>query len=394
MGSQLSKALHEDVLACFEEAVRLRRDFHENPELGYQEFRTSKIVEEYLQNLGIETRRCASTGVIGILKGNSPGKTVMIRADIDALPVTEQTNLPFKSKNDGVMHACGHDGHTSILLMVAKILAKRKEYLQGTIKFVFQPNEEDAGAEDMIADGVLKDPVPDVILGQHLWSPIKTGRIGLVSGPIMASSYYFDLKIIGKGGHGGAPHKAVNPINAGVEVVQNLLKLTPTEFDVLKPTLISIGKFKGGSKNIIIPDTVEIAGSVRCLHNDDEAVRNRMKEIISSICTMMHCTYELSFKCGNSVLDNNDALAQICREAAKETVGEENIVTKDVSVMLGDDFAEFLRDIPGMYYFVGTANEEKGTNYEHHHAKFDIDEDSMLVAIEMQLRMAIKALEM
>ncbi|MBQ5799374.1 MAG: amidohydrolase, partial [Oscillospiraceae bacterium] len=208
-----------EIAALSDELVALRRDFHRHPELGFQEFRTSKIVEDYLTELGLEVRRCAGTGVIGVLRGAKPGKTLLLRCDIDALPMNEESGVDFPSENPGLFHGCGHDGHTAVQLVTAKIMAQHRDKLHGTAVFLFQPNEEDAGAEIMIQDGAMDDK-PDAVCGFHLWSPIPTGKIGLAPGPLEASSWYFKLTIHGKGGHGGAPHNAINPIDAAAHVLE------------------------------------------------------------------------------------------------------------------------------------------------------------------------------
>jgi amidohydrolase len=375
-----------------DEMIALRRDFHANPELGLQEFRTADIIERYLTNLGLRVRRCTETGVIGVLEGEGPGKTVMLRCDIDALPVEEETNLAFSSKNKGVMHACGHDGHTAMLLIAAKVLVKIRKKLNGTIVFLFQTNEEEAGAELMIEAGALTNPAPDAVCGLHLWTPIKTGKIGIVSGPIMASSYYFTMNIYGQGGHGGAPHKAINPIDAAGHVLSAIRTLHTLEFDSLKPTVISVCKIYGGTKQIIVPEKVTVEGSIRCLHNEDEAVRNRFKELLTQVCSAYRCTCDFEFVCGNTMINNDSKMTALAMEVAEEVVGKGNIQTEDISVMLGDDFSEFSRRIPGVYYFVGTANKEKQTNIEHHNANFNIDEDSLAIGVEMQVNLALRYL--
>lgn len=379
-------ALHQD------ELIALRRDFHKYPELGLEEHRTSKIIYNYLSALDLEVSRCLETGVIGVLKGNNPGKTLMIRSDIDALPVYEQTNLSFFSQNNGVMHACGHDGHISILLIVAKILSKYKDDIKGSIKFVFQPNEEDAGAQLMIDEGVLEKPRPDAILGMHLWSTHNTNEIGIVSGPIMASSYYFKVKLTGKQGHGGAPFKAINPITCATHIINAINDMQSQEYDPMKPTIISFGNIHAGNNPIIIPAELVMEGSIRCLHTEDYLVRERFEEIVKGIALSHRCHAEVEFKCGNSLLNNDEELSEMVIEVAEDVVGKKNVITKNVSIMLGDDFAEFIKNIPGVYYFVGVANKEKDTCYEHHHPKFNIDEDALAIAVAMEVRLALKYL--
>lgn len=384
--------LKKEIAELKDELIELRRDFHRHPEIGLSEFRTAQIIEDYLKALGLEVRRCLATGIIGVLKGGKPGKTLTLRSDIDALPVEEMTGLPFASENPGFMHACGHDGHMSVMLIVAKILAKHREDITGTVVFLFQTNEEDAGAQDMIDAGALDNPKPDAIMGMHLWSYLPSGSIGIIPGPIMASSYYFKLKIIGKGGHGGAPHSCINPIDCAVHVWQAFQAYHTLENNSLKPTTITVGKFQAGQFNIVIPETCELEGSVRCLHTDDAKVRERIREIIDGVCKTYRCTFELEFKCGNTILDNDEGMAEMIREAGAEILGKDKVITKDVGVMIGEDFAEFTRVVPGAFYFFGVADEAKGTHYEHHNAKFNIDEEVLPSVVEMQVSLARKYL--
>lgn len=385
--------IKKEVAELQDELIALRRDFHRHPELGLHEIRTSQIVETYLKDLGLSVRRCTETGVIGVLKGDQPGKTVLLRCDIDALPVTEETGLPFASENPGVMHACGHDGHTALHLITAKLLSRHKDTLKGTVVFLFQTNEEDAGAELMIHAGALDDPKPDAVFGFHLWSPIPTGMIGVVPGPIMASSYYFKLTIHGRGGHGGAPHAAINPIDAAGHVLTAIKTLHTLELDSTKPTVISVCKIHGGTKEIIVPDDVELEGSIRCLHDGDEMVRARFTELCKAVCAAYRCTCDVEFKCGNTLLSNDEALAGMVKEVGEEVLGKGSVLTHDVSVMLGDDFAEFSRRIPGVYYFIGTRSETAGSTYEHHNPHFTIDEDSLAIGVEMQTQLVWKYLK-
>lgn len=382
--------IRKEVEVHRDELIALRREFHRRPEIGTQEFRTSAFLFDYLQNLGLEVERCTETGVVALLKGKHPGKTLMIRSDIDALPVSEETGLPFASQEEGTMHACGHDGHMAILLIVAKILSKYRDEFHGQVKFVFQPNEEEAGAQLMIDAGVLENPKPDAIFGMHLWSYQRTGTIGIVPGPIMASSYYFKIVLHGKQGHGGAPHKAINPINAAAQIINAAAMMQSQEYDALKPTIISFGQIHAGTKDIIIPQTLEAEGSIRCLHRNDAEVRERFAALVEQIAAAYRLTAEISFQCGNSILDNDEALAALAMDVGADIVGKQNVLTKDVSVMIGDDFAEFVKDIPGVYYFVGVANAEKRTDYAHHHPKFDIDEDALPLAAEMQINLALR----
>ena len=372
--------------------IELRRKFHRHPELGLHEVWTSGEIESYLKDLGLDVRRCTETGVIGVLKGGQPGKTILLRCDIDALPVTENTGLPFASEYPGVMHACGHDGHTALHLTTARLLASHREEIKGTVIFLFQTNEEDAGAELMIEAGALDDN-PDAVCGFHLWSPLPTGTIGLIPGPIMASSWYFTLTIHGQTGHGGAPHKAINPIDTAAHVLNAIKTLHTSELDSTKPTVIAVGQIHGGVKEIIIPESVEIQGSIRCLHDGDQDVRDRFRELVTAVCAAYRCTCHIEFKCGNTLLNNDKEMTQLAARAAEKVVGADHILTENVAVMLGDDFAEFSNRVPGVYYFIGTRNEAVGSTYEHHHPCFTIDEDSLAIGVQMQVEMVMDYLK-
>ncbi|NLY45686.1 MAG: amidohydrolase [Tissierella sp.] len=376
-----------------DELIELRRDFHQHPELGFEEYRTGKIVGDYLEKLGIEVQRnVAKTGVVGLLKGKSPGKTIALRTDMDALPLEEETGLSFSSQNPGIMHGCGHDGHLAMMLVAAKVLSSKKDQIEGNIKFIFQPNEEDAGAEIMINEGILENPKVDAALGIHLWSPIESGKIGIISGPLMASSYYFKLTVNGKGGHGGAPHTAISPILAGIDMIKALQEMALNEIDALTPTIVTFGKINAGTSPIIIPEKVEIEGSIRCLHPNTKVIQERMREIVEGLSKVHRTTFSLEFKCGNELLNNDEKMTALVKEVGEKHIGKENIITSDISVMLGEDFSEFSERVPSTFIFLGVANKEKGTDYPHHHPKFNIDEDVLEIGVEIHVRSALKYL--
>lgn len=380
------------ILELEDEMISMRRDFHAHPELGFKEERTSDIIYNYLKKLGLEVKKIAKTGVVAILKGKKPGKTVMLRSDIDAIPVQEKNDLPFKSKNKGVSHNCGHDGHISMLLIAAKILSEMKDEVKGNIKFTFQPNEEDAGAYLMIEEGVLESPKVDAVFGIHLWSLIKSGEIGVVEGPIMASSHYFKLKLTGKGGHAGAPHDSIDPVVCANNIMQSSYTMQAREINAVDPTVISFCKFIAGSSPTIIPQEVEMEGSIRCLHEKFNFVKEKFERIISNISKAHRCKYKLDISLGNSLLKNDEKLVTLVKESASEVVDEKNIVS-DVQVMLGEDFAEYGENIPVAFYFVGVANKEKNTDYPHHHPKFNIDEDVLKTGVEMHINSALNYLD-
>lgn len=386
------KDLKIEVRELEEELITLRRDFHMHPELGYEEFRTSQIVFDYLNELGLEVKKVAKTGVVGLLRGSKPGKTVMLRADLDAIPQSEKTNLPFKSINEGVMHACGHDGHMAMLLIAAQILTKYKAELKGNIKFVFQPNEEEAGALDMINEGVLEDPVVDAAFGIHLWTPLKSGDIGIAEGPVMAALEEFELVIIGKAGHTGSPHTAIDPILASTNIIQTIQSIQTREIDPLNPIAIMIGKINGGTGRNIIANKVEIGGTIRFLFKDEEAEKKvlleKFERVIKGICLATNVEYSLKFIPSNPSLQNSSKMVNYIRKAAIETFGvEDNFV--EYRCMAGEDFAEFSQRVPSLFYFIGNGNEEKNTNYPHHHPKFDLDEETLKYGVEMHVRSAL-----
>ncbi len=344
--------LKKDIIELEEELITLRRDFHMHPELGYEEYRTSQIVFEYLNSLGLEVKKIAKTGVVGLLRGKQPGKTVMLRADMDALPQNEEAEVSFKSVNKGVMHACGHDGHTAMLMIAAKLLCKYKDNIKGNVKFVFQPNEEEAGALDMISEGVLEDPKVDAAFGIHLWTPLKSGAIGLSEGPVMAALEEFELEIYGKPGHTGSPHTALDPIIASSNIIQTIQSIQTREIDPLNPITIMIGRINGGTGRNIIAQKVEIGGTIRFLFKNEEvekkALLEKFKRVINGICEAMNVKYDLKFIPSNPSLQNNAKMVSYVRNALLESYGtDENI--EEYRCMAGEDFAEFSQRVPSAF---------------------------------------------
>ena len=388
--------IRKEVGAVEQEVIQLRRDFHRHPELRFREFRTAGIIRDYLEALNLdEVLSCSGTGVIGILRGGISGKTVMLRADIDALPLTEDSGEPFSSETPGVAHACGHDGHTAMLLGEAKIWAAHRDEIPGTLVFLFQPNEEDAGAQVMIDDGALKMAGnPEAVFGCHLKHNSPIGTISMVPGPMMASSYYFKVRINGKGGHGGYPHLCISPISAAAHVISAIDTFNSLEQSVFRPTVITTGMIHAGEKDIVVPDSLEMQGSIRCLHFEHEKVHARFRELVAKSCDLCRCTCNIELKCGNSLLANDEGLFEMAKKAAGEVVGSERVLTRDVAVMGGDDFAEFSLRIPGMYYFVGMGDPAKGTDVPNHNAKFRLNEDALAIGMEMQMRLVTDYLNM
>ena len=384
-----------EIAALHDETIALRRDIHAHPELGFQEERTAALIEARLKELDIPVRRIAGTGIVGVLKGDKPGNTVMLRCELDALPITEDNDLPFRSKNPGVMHACGHDCHAAITAQIAKILAAHRSELPGTVVFMFQPDEEGAGAMPMIEGGALEDPRPNAILGLHVWSPYPFGKVAMCAGPMNASSYYFKITIHGKDTSGYEPEKGVSPISCAAHVLQAIDTMQAMEFNAVnEPTLITVGMIHAGNYMINIPDACEIQGSIRCLHEDEKRVHERFRALVVDICKSMRCTADVEIECGNTMLSNDEKLFEMGREVVTETLGPDAMLTKGVRGMGGDDLAEFFNEgIPGLYYMVGMGSPEKGTTVQHHNKDFLVDEDILDIALELQLKMAVRFLE-
>lgn len=378
-----------------EELIRLRRDFHEHPELGFQEFRSQAIIENYLKECGLEVNRMAKTGVVALLKGEQAGPTLLMRADMDALPMTEENDVPYKSKNEGVMHSCGHDGHMAMLLVAAKILSTNKDKLYGNIKFVFQPNEEDAGAKYMVEEGVLQNPKVDACVAIHLWSQIESGKMGISEGPVMGAHENFKIVIKGKGGHSAMPHDAIDPVLIASQIVVAAQAVQTKQINVLRPTLINFSTIHAGTASNIIPESVTMTGTLRYLYaggaDTVERPRQRLEKVVAGICETFNAGHEIEFIPSNFTVINDAKVANIVKKIAVEMVGEENVAP--YVTMAGEDFSEFsIEGTPSTLYFVGVGNSEKGTDYPHHHSKFNIDEDALSIGTDMHVRTALEYL--
>jgi amidohydrolase len=374
------------------ELIHLRRDFHQHPELGFKEYRTAETIENYLNKLGINTRRMTRTGVVALLEGAKPGPVLMLRADMDALPVTEENQLDYKSQNVGVMHACGHDAHMAMLLVAAKILSENMDDIAGTIKLVFQPNEEIAGAIHMIEDGVLEDPTVDAVMGIHIWTPVASGKIAITSGPVMGGLDVFKVTIHGKGGHTGVPEDAVDPVITAANVIQTVQMIQTREISNLKSTIIMFGKIAGGTKSNIIPEEVDLEGSIRFLYpggpDSEEQPTQRFIRIVEQVCKTHRCTCEINIVHENIPLINNAEMVKIARDTAKKVfVDEKHII--DNQTIASEDFSEFSTRVPGVFMFLGAGNEKKGTDVSHHNPCFNIDEDAMPDGVAMHVKGAL-----
>lgn len=371
-----------------DEAVAIRRDLHSQPELGFQEKRTASVVAKKLNDLDLEVAtEIAKTGVVGLLRGAHPGKTVMIRADMDALPIQENNDVTYRSKNDGVMHACGHDGHTAMALMAARILSERREHLHGNVKFVFQPAEEGpGGAKPMIEAGVLKDPAVDLAIGIHLWNDLPVGQIGIQSGPIMASMDRVEITVLGKGAHAAKPQEGVDPIVVSAHLISALQTLMSRERNPLDPGILTIGSIHGGNAFNVIPDEVKLLGTVRTLSDELwEAMPKRIVRMAEGVASGFGAEVKVEYQKMYPVTRNDSEIVNRIEKVAKNFVGQSKVI-RHQTTMGGEDMSFFLREVPGCFFFIGSANEAKGLHHPHHNSLFDFDEDALGIGIEMLIR--------
>ena len=376
--------------------VSLRRHLHAHPELSYQEFQTVKFVAEQLASFGIASQSIATTGLIAEIKGENPdSKIVALRADMDALPILEESNAIYKSRNTGVMHACGHDVHTSSLLMTARILNEVKDDFEGTIRLLFQPGEEKnpGGASYMIKEGALENPRPSAILGQHVFPLLPAGKVGFREGMYMASADEIYLKVIGKGGHGAAPDLAIDPIVIASHIIIALQQIISRNANPRQPTVLTFGNIVGHGATNIIPNEVNIAGTFRAMNEAwRESALEKIKKMAESIAEGMGGRCEVDISRGYPYLENNPELIRRIRKAAMEYVGEENVV--DIDITLGaEDFAYYSQIVPAAFYRLGTNNVEKGINSYVHTPTFDIDEDALIIGPGLMAWMAVKELD-
>jgi amidohydrolase len=372
------------------EIVEWRRHLHRHPELSFHEKETSAFIAEKLMEFGIEVRRSTvGYGVTGILRGKRPGKTVVLRADMDALPILEENKNDYVSQNEGVMHACGHDGHTSILLGVASYYSDRLEELEGELRFLFQPAEEvcPGGAQGMIAEGVLDGA--DAVYGLHLWTPIPIGTVGSAPGPLMASADEFFIDIIGKGGHGGMPHRTIDSIVAGAALVTQLQSIVSRNVNPLEPAVLSVGTIQGGFAQNVIAERCRITGTVRAFDEETRhLIRRRIEEMTASVVSAYGAEAEIDYVMGYPPLVNHEGEFGRFFEIAPQALGESVQVIRMEKLMPAEDFAYYVKEIPGCFMFVGAGNPDKAAIYPHHHSKFDFDEDAMLHGMKLLIAMA------
>ncbi|RJO97434.1 amidohydrolase [Exiguobacterium sp. RIT452] len=374
----MKQTVEEMVEQLFPVMVERRRYLHQHPELSFHEVDTPRFIAERLTDLGIEVRTgVGGRGVVGTIRGGQPGKTVALRADFDALPIQDEKEVDYRSTVPGAMHACGHDGHTATLLAVAEILVGQKEHLAGNVVLIHQHAEEvvPGGARDMIADGCL-DGV-DVIFGTHLWSTTKLGTIGYRVGPVMAAADKFELTLFGRGGHGAKPHETIDAVVLGATVVKELQSIVSRRLDPLQQAVLTIGTLHAGNTFNVIADSAELTGTIRTFDPlvADQIV-SEMERTIKGVCDAAGATYAFRYERGYPAVVNHPAETELVRAVASDVVGADQVF-EIAPTMGGEDFAYYLQQVPGTFFFTGAGDE---TFYPHHHPKFDFEEQAMQYA--------------
>lgn len=393
-------AVRPDIQALQAELVRWRREIHQRPELGFQEEITAQFICDRLTEWDISYQRdIAKTGVVALIEGTLPGGStgkqapvLGIRADMDALPVQELNEVSYRSVHEGKMHACGHDGHVAIALGTAKYLHTHRDQFGGTVKIIFQPAEEGpGGAKPMIEAGVLKDPDVDALVGLHLWNNLPLGTLGVRSGPMMAATEFFTCRIQGKGGHGAIPQQTVDAVVVGAQVVNALQTVVSRNIDPLKSAVLTVGEFKAGTAVNVIADSAYLSGTVRYFDVDyGELIPQRLEQVIAGVCEAHGASYQLDYHKLYPPVVNDRAIADLVRSVALSVVETPAGVVPECQTMGGEDVSFFLQAVPGCYFFLGSANIEKGLAYPHHHPRFNFDETALSVGVEMFVRIVEK----
>jgi amidohydrolase len=384
--------IKEKVASHKEYVTALRRHFHMYPEVGGEEHETQKRIIAELTAMGLAPKPAGGTGVLAEIQGAAAGKTVALRADIDALPLSDELDQPYRSRHSGVCHACGHDGHTAMLLGAAKTLKQLQAGFSGTIRLMFQPKEEKlpGGANDMVASGAMAGVA--AVLGAHLWQPMPTGTIAVNYGPVMAAPDQFTIRVQGRGGHGSMPHVAVDPILAGAQLVLALRTIIGANVDAHQSAVLTIGSFKAGEVFNIIPDQAVLIGTVRTFDKETRSlIFGRIEEVCRGVCAAAGASYSLEPIFGPPPVVNDRDLADLVAAAGRETLGADG-VQQVKPLMVGEDYSVYLDSAPGVFFLVGAGNPAKGIVHPHHHSKFDIDEEALGYGCETMVRAALKVL--
>lgn len=383
------EAVRLEIRALQPQLIQWRRQIHQYPELAFAEHLTSAFVAQKLTEWGIPHQAgIAQTGIVATLTGQTPGPVLAIRADLDALPIQELNPVPYRSQHPGKMHACGHDGHTAIALGTAYYLAKHPQNFAGEVKIIFQPAEEGpGGAQPMIAAGVLQNPNVDALIGLHLWNNLPIGQIAIRSGPFMAAVASFELVILGKGGHGAMPHQTIDSVLVSAQIVNALQTIVARNINPLESAVVTIGELHAGTRHNFIADTARLSGTVRYFDPHLETyLQERITQIIAGICQMHGATYELDYWNQYPPVINDRRIAELVRSVAQEMVETTDHILPDYQTLAAEDVSFFLQEVPGCYFFLGSANPQRDLAYPHHHPRFDFDELVLQLGVELFVR--------
>ena len=378
-----------DIRALQPQLVAWRRSLHQRPELGFKEQLTAQFIAQKLQEWGIEHQTgVAKTGIVATINSGSPGPVLAIRADIDALPIQEENEVSYRSQHDGIMHACGHDGHTAIALGTAYYLWQHRQDFTGTVKIIFQPAEEGpGGAKPMIEAGVLKNPDVDAIIGLHLWNNLALGTVGVRKGALMAAVECFSCTIFGKGGHGAMPHQTVDSVVVSAQIVNALQTIVARNVDPIESAVVTVGELHAGTKHNIIADTARMNGTVRYFNPKLQGfIGKRIEQIIAGVCQSQGASYELDYWHQYPPVINDANIAELVRSVAAEVVETPAGIVPECQTMGAEDMSFFLQAVPGCYFFLGSANPEKDLAYPHHHPRFNFDETALGMGVEIFVR--------
>lgn len=390
----MKKKIREAAKKISDWVVEIRRDVHAHPELGLEETRTSAKVAEHLEQLGLEVRRnVGSTGVVGLLRGGEPGCTLAIRADMDALPIREETGLPFASQNEGVMHACGHDAHVAMALGAARVLSGMRADIRGNVKFIFQPAEESyGGAKGMIDEGAMENPTVDAIIALHVDAHENVGKLVIKEGAVTASADVFMISINGRGGHGSQPQTCIDPIHIAAHTITAMQTMIPRTLDARDPVIVSVCTFQAGTAFNVIPESVHFGGTVRTLSNERRIeMSKKMEDIIRGITSTFGATYDFSYIQGVPTTINDPATTDVMRRMATELWGADGVVEREHPMMGSEDYSLFVQKVPGAMGFLG-ASTGGAEVFPIHHPKFNIDEGCLQCGVELHCATAIKFL--
>ena len=391
-------AVRADIQTLHTQLVSWRRHLHQRPELGFAENLTAQFVSDRLTEWNIKHETgIAKTGIVAVIESaHSPLPVLGIRADMDALPVQEMNEVPYRSIHEGKMHACGHDGHVAIALGTAKYLSEHRDQFSGTVKIIFQPAEEGpGGAKPMIEAGALANPAVDAMVGLHIWNNLPLGTLGVRSGPMMAATEFFHCTIQGKGGHGAIPQQTVDAIVVTSQVVTALQTIVARNIDPLKSAVVTVGEFQAGTAVNVIADSARISGTVRYFDPEyADLIPTRIEAVIAGVCAAHGASYELDYRKLYPPVVNDEAIARLVRSVAMDVVETPAGVVPECQTMGGEDVSFFLEAVPGCYFFLGSANPEKGLDYPHHHPRFDFDESVLGVGVETFVRIVEAFCEM